>query len=181
MVLPGHIAGGYIAARAVLFVAHASFPPEQTAALLVIGTLAGELPDIDLLFFYFNQRSRTSRKISGHREYITHAPLFWLVISLIIAGIGWLIGSAFVQFIGWMIWAGTWSHFILDSIEYGVRWLWPFSDRRFALRQRPEIRIAARPGTPAHHWEYVRHHYFKMWSFYAEILVTLAGIWLFLH
>ena len=37
MVLPGHLAGGYLAARAVLFLTHASFPPGQTTALLAIG------------------------------------------------------------------------------------------------------------------------------------------------
>ena len=73
MVLPGHLAGGYLASRAVLFLTHATFTPVQTATLLVIGTLAGEAPDIDFIFFYFNQRSKTSKKVAEHRDYFTHA------------------------------------------------------------------------------------------------------------
>ena len=130
MVLPGHLSGGYLAARAVLALAPAAaaFSPTQTTILLVIGTLFGDSPDIDLFFYYFNQKSsHPDNNENGHRHYITHAPIFWLCVSLTIVLIGWLSGSLFTQFVGWMILSGSWSHLLLDSIEFGVRWFWPFS------------------------------------------------------
>ena len=176
MVLPGHLAGGYLAARAVLFLTHASFPPGQTTALLAIGTLAGELPDIDLVFFYFEHTSDKPEKIASHRDYITHVPLFWLAVSLVISSFGLLGHSAFIGYLGLMILAGTWSHFLLDSIAHGVRWLYPFTGKRFCLRERPHICLPEREGTLAHHWHYMRSHYVKNISFYAEILIVIAAI-----
>ena len=189
MVLPGHIAGGYLAARAVLFLTHATFAPAQATALVITGTLAGELPDIDLIFFYFNQRSASTKKVGEHRDYITHAPLFWLVISLIIVGIGWAAGSAFVRSIGWMILAGTLSHFILDSIEDGVRWLWPFTGRRFFMMKAPVAAVAipdpaqreteppSFKSTLMGYWDYITGAYLHKWTFYAEVIITVAGLW----
>jgi len=186
MVLPGHLAGGYLAARAVLFLTHAAFTPAQTAALLTIGTLAGEAPDIDLIFFYFNQRSKTSKKIAEHRDYFTHAPLVWLILSLLIVASGLIFGSAFVQFTGWIILAGTFSHFILDSLEHGIRWLRPFSNKRFALRQTdPEAECAgmgkggatASKGSFKSYWQFMTEPYLKSWTVWLEIAITLAALW----
>ncbi|MDE2037948.1 MAG: metal-dependent hydrolase [Patescibacteria group bacterium] len=177
MVLPGHLAGGYLAAKALLAAAHASFTPSQTAALLAIGTLAGELPDIDLAFFYVAHVIRKDGTKDSHRDHITHAPAFWLAVSLVIAAAGYAAGSSFVAFIGWIVLAGTWSHFILDSIEYGIRWLWPFSDKRFCLREVPEAQIDGVKGSLTYYWRYIadRRHLGRV-TFYAEIAVTAAAI-----
>ena len=178
MVLPGHLAGGYLAARAVLFLTHASFSPTQTATLLVIGTLAGEVPDIDLLFFYFNQRSKASKKVAEHRDYLTHAPIVWLILSLLIVAIGLLFNSSFVQFTGWMILAGTFSHFILDSLEYGIPWLWPISKKWFAIRKfQPKRLVTARKGTLKAHWQFTTGPYIEGWTVWLEIAITLAALW----
>ena len=186
MVLPGHLSGGYLAARAVLFLTHASFSPTQAATLLVIGTLAGEAPDIDLLFFYFNQRSKASKKVAEHRGYFTHTPLVWLVLSLAIVTTGRIFDSSFVQSIGWMILAGTFCHFILDSLEHGIRWLWPFSNKRRALLNTdPDIEYArierdnaaVSKGTFKSYWRFVTGPYLKSWTVWLEILITLAALW----
>jgi len=129
MVLPGHIAGGYLAAEAILLLAHPALPASQLTALLIIGTLAGEAPDIDLIWFYLEHRFNKTVNVEGHRDYVTHAPLVWVIISLIIAVIGMAAHSVFTEYIGWMILAGSMSHFILDSIEYGVTWLWPLTNK----------------------------------------------------
>ena len=182
MVLPGHLAGGYLAARAVLFLAHASFSPGQTAALLVIGTLAGEAPDIDLLFFYFNQRSKASKKVAEHRDYFTHAPSVWLILSLAIVASGFIFGSSFVRSIGWIILAGSFSHFILDSLEHGIRWLWPFSKRSFALlKSEPKGATTARAGTFKYYWQLMTGPYLESWTVWLEIIVTLAAVWAAFH
>jgi len=188
MVLPGHLAGGYLAARAALFLTHVSFTSSQTAVLLTVGTLAGEFPDIDLLFYYLNQRAKTARKIDDHRTYITHAPLVWLITSLALVAAGWLAGSTFMEWIGWMVLSGTMSHFILDSIEHGIPWLWPLSRKRFALRRTPDENeptadrgAPARKGTFRAYWRFVTGPYLRSWTMWAELVITLAAIWTLFH
>jgi membrane-bound metal-dependent hydrolase YbcI (DUF457 family) len=56
-----------------------------------------------------------------------------MAIGLIVAASGKLTGYPFVTSIGMIIWLCTWSHFILDSLYWGVRWLWPFSQRCYAF------------------------------------------------
>ena len=175
MVLPGHLAGGYLAARALLSLTHASFPPGQTTALLAIGTLAGELPDIDLVRFALDKRD------ADHRDYFTHAPLFWLAIALVIALVGYAAGSPFSEFVGWLVLSGSWCHLLFDSVEYGVMWLWPFSVKRFALERRvPEEHIDAPAGSLRHHVAFMFGPYLKTWTFWAEIAVTLFALYLLL-
>ena len=135
MVLPGHLAGGYLAARGLLAVFHPALPPIEIDSLLIIGTLAGELPDINLIRLYFNYKLERPNRVNNHRVYVTHAPLFWLVISLLIVAGGYLAGSLFTEWIGWLVLAGSWSHLLLDSIEDGVMWLWPYSKKCFAMKK----------------------------------------------
>lgn len=177
MVLPGHLAGGYLATSAFLAVAPiAALSPTQTTAILVIGTLFGDSPDIDLLWFYIQKKFNKSSDKS-HRDYITHTPIFWLIVSLIVVTIGLLDNSEFIQYIGWAVLCGSWSHFILDTIEYGIRWLWPFSNQRFTLRQVPEVLIENEiPGTPSYYVKYLKNVYIKRISFYLEILIVLIAL-----
>ncbi len=174
MVLPGHLAGGYLATRALLAISHPGFSVAETDTLLIIGTLAGELPDIDLVRWYFDAKG-------DHRDYFTHAPFFWLLISLAIAAAGYFFGSLFTEWVGWLVLAGSWSHLMLDSIEYGVMWLWPISSKSFVLKKEvPPENIAARPGSPSHHFKYVTGVYMKTISFWLEMIVSLAGACLLL-
>ncbi len=181
MVLPGHLAAGYLATRALLAIFHPGFSSTEIDALLIIGTLAGELPDIDLAKLYFDHKLKRPNRTNDHRVYITHAPLFWLIISITVALVGFLVSSIFVEWIGWLIWAGSWTHLAIDSIEYGVMWAWPFSKKLFALKKEvPVETIDARPGSPKYHFKYIKEVYLKTVSFWAEIIITLAALWLLL-
>jgi len=182
MVLPGHLAGGYLTAKAVLYLAHASFSPAETTALMAIGTLAGEAPDIDLLFFYLHQKySAVPEKRDSHRSFITHTPAFWLLISMLIVGTGWIGSSLFTETLGWLLLAGSWSHFLLDSFEYGIRWLWPFSDKRFCVRNVVEPVIPGPQGNISYYWKLLSKVYYKRVTFYLEGLVVLIALWVAFH
>jgi hypothetical protein len=179
MVLPGHIAGGYLAARGLLAIFHPGFSSTEIDSLLIIGTLAGELPDIDLIKLYFDHKLERPNRVNDHRIYFTHAPFFWLVISLLIVAGGYLAGSLFTEWIGWLVLVGSWSHLILDSLEYGVMWLWPWSNKCFALKKKVPIEdIAARPGSPSYHLQYINRVYWKTITFWSEIILTLAALYL---
>ena len=150
MVLPGHISGGYIVTKAILSILHPSFSAAKINALLIIGTLSGELPDIDLVRLYFaGKRSKTVMD-EDHRNYITHTPLVWLCVAGIIFIVGMLMSSSFTKYLSLAVLAGSWSHLLLDSIEYGVMWLWPFSSKRYSLiKKLPIGTVTARTGTIA--------------------------------
>lgn len=182
MVLPGHLAGGYIAASTVLSLLDPSLSHEQIATLLVIGTIAGELPDIDLIFFYFkHKKDRTethqTSESENHRNYVTHIPLFWLIVGLVIMSGGYIFNSLYVTYTGLLLIAGTWSHLILDSIDYGIRWLAPWSQNRFALKKDlPRQTSTDRPGSLMQYIHFVLRTYWRMSTFWFEILVTLCGL-----
>ncbi len=185
MVLPGHLAGGYLATTALLLLTHSSLPTSQMTALLIIGTLAGELPDIDLIPFYL-ANLRNSPNVHSHRTYFTHAPAFWLIVSLVIAAAGLIFKSSFVEYLGLVILAGTWSHLILDSIEDGVMWLWPFTKRCFALGKvtgfdPKEYGGPDRAGSIKFHLKFIYKVYMReRVSFYIEIVITVIALLLIL-
>ncbi len=177
MVLPGHLAGGYLATIALLTVFPSDLTINQINTLLIIGTLAGEFPDIDLLFFNLKYRHNTANRNDSHRNYITHIPFFWLVSSLIVVIIGIIFNSTFTKYLGWVILAGTWSHFILDSIEYGIRWFAPISNKRFAIKlEVPEKPTSDRPGSLKQYFHFLVQTYWKMSTFWLEIIVTIVAI-----
>jgi len=180
MVLPGHLAGGYLTALAVLEIAHTALPtpltPHEATALLIFGTLAADLPDLDLFWFSFKHRVLGSQTDDNHRNYVSHAPIIWLAIALIVVGIGALAGSTFTELIGWLILSGSWTHFLLDSIEFGVMWLWPFSHKRFCLRRVEEVDTGVPLGSFAHYWRQITRVYPTRITFWCELTVTLAAL-----
>ncbi len=106
------------------------------------------------------------------------------MISLIIVAFGSIFQSTFVEYLGWIILVGTWSHLILDSIEDGVMWLWPFTKRRFALGRSSDFDPLKygghyRPGTFMFHFKYITTIYMRQRvSFYIEILITLIALYI---
>jgi hypothetical protein len=182
MVLPGHIGGGFLTTTFLLRITHAGMimSSPEILTLTIIGTLAGDFPDIDLLRFYFDQKKSSTNKVNDHRDYITHAPLFWLILCTLISGVGLIFNSLFIIYLGIVILGGSWTHLILDSIEYGVAWLWPYSRRHFSLfKNKPSNTMTARPGTMLSHWQFIKGMYLKTWTFWAELLVTLVAIIIF--
>lgn len=182
MILPGHLAGGYLAAKAVLALTGAAFTPAQTTALLTIGTIAGDAPDIDVLFFFLHHKySKAENKRDSHRSFITHTPLFWLAISLVIVIAGWFGQSQFTETLGWLILSGAWTHFFLDSFEYGIRWLWPFSDKRFTMREVTEPEVSAPAGTIAFYMELIGKVWNKRITFFLEAIIVITALWVAFH
>ena len=224
MVLPGHIAGGYLAANAILTFSPiaaslTTFSQSEIFALYLIGILAGEIPDIDLLWFYLENRFMSSPRRRGssvepqtsdfdntleprlrgddsksHRDHITHAPFFWLVICALISLFGYIFASPFVIYAGLLILTGTWTHFIFDSIELGISWLWPFSHKKFALFNgslpklhpnnfetgpgpiQTQVQVQSQIGGFSYYWKFVRGEYLRSATFYAEVLVVLVAL-----
>lgn len=134
MLPPGHIAAGYLVAKVYETIFHPHISLIQSKQLLWLGALFGFLPDLDMFLAFFNLKSFTIQpEKADHRAYLTHIPYLWLLLGVIIWIIGKIFGSVFTSSIGIVLFLSTWSHFILDSIYFGVQWLWPFSKKCFAL------------------------------------------------
>jgi hypothetical protein len=61
---------------------------------------------------------------SLHRNKLTHTPIFWSCISVVIVAINrsmWIIILPFLL------------HFLLDSLDYGIMVVYPFSRKKYGL------------------------------------------------
>ena len=135
MLPPGHIAGGYLAGRALLAVFGDPLSWDERLVLVAVCAFFAFAPDLYMLYSFLGRRKfiASSGSKGSHRQYVTHTPIPWLIAGglLILASpqLYWkMIGAAFI--------IGSWSHFFLDSIQYGIKWLWPISNKLYAFRDR---------------------------------------------
>lgn len=131
MLPPGHIAGAYLLTSAVLTLTYPPVSPEQMGILLAVGTFFGFAPDLDLFYGFAKNKTMTaSDDTFDHRTFLSHAPIFWLIPGVVLF---FFMPDPFWKEVGLLSWLGSWSHFLLDSIEGGVMWLWPWRKKRYAL------------------------------------------------
>ncbi len=169
MILPGHLAAGFLTASAILHVTSPELAPVQANLLLAFGTLAGDFPDVDVFYNMLKHRAISPKGLDEHRDYLTHAPAIWLVAGLTIF---FFASSPFYKLIGLLTWLGPWSHFLCDSIEIGVMWLWPFSRKRYALRKE----LPPRETGSSSDWINLLNTYRRLYSFYAEAALVIIAI-----
>ncbi len=86
---------------------------------LWVAFIFGIFPDFDVFYYYFFNAT------SGHRENFTHTLLPYIILALIVA--------FFSKRLALAIFFGIFSHLFLDSLGFGVMWLWPFSHEMFGL------------------------------------------------
>jgi hypothetical protein len=134
MLPPGHIAAGFLTAKAYENIFHPHVTAQQSTILLWLGALFGFAPDIDMFFAFFKIGAlKIDTAKSDHRQFVTHSPLLWLLAGLLIASAGMVNKDSFIISIGMLLWLCSWSHFILDSIANKVEWLWPFSNKLYGF------------------------------------------------
>ena len=73
-----HIGGGIAFAAGVQ---HLVFKDEITPSTILAGALLGLLPDIDTLFAFLLGKWEPGAEILSHHRYITHTPIFFLIVS----------------------------------------------------------------------------------------------------
>lgn len=86
---------------------------------LFIAFFFGIFPDIDVIFYYFFKAE------TSHRDYPTHSLLPYIFLALVVAFFSRRFAFAFFL--------GAVSHLVGDSLSFGVKWLWPFSQKMYAL------------------------------------------------
>lgn len=143
-----HLPSGYLFGRA---------SGSCDRAVLIAALIGSVAPDFDMLWFYLVDQGQTH-----HHRFWPHIPLVWagiaaLVLPLIaITARRWLAPAA--AFLGAVM-----MHLVLDTVNGGIMWLWPFSDRLVTLVTVPATRS---------NWvlSFLTH-----WSVLAEIAIILAA------
>ena len=131
MLPPGHIAAGYVTTKALLHYTHAQLTHHQQTVLLWWGSVLGLAPDFDVFYWLVKHRTlKAEHKTDNHRYFLSHAPILWLLAG----GLIFLLApTEYGKLFGLLVWLCSWSHFVLDSIQYGIMWLWPLNKRIYCL------------------------------------------------
>ena len=180
MLPTGHVAAGYLTAVLAVKVVKPEVSPAEIQLLYLWGMWFGFMPDLDEFWFFLKNKSLlVNPKVeSHHRSYLSHVPIFWLLAGLIWFGVA---SDPFWKTVGLLLWLGSWSHFLLDSIEYGIMWLWPFSKNFYALKD-----AGVKKGQSSekdfikHSWEFLKYYSTRL-TFKLEILIIFAAIAVFLN
>ncbi len=158
----GHIGGGLLVATVAEKII---LKGELTPALLGIVAFLSILPDLDSMFAFLFKNWQPGQKKLDHHEYITHTPIFYIFLSLIIwIGIGKEPSILFLLL--------TMTHLLLDSYgtDDGIMWLWPISKRKYSVF--PSNLHAGGVYGVRYYLRYLRH----LGSLLPELLLIVGGV-----
>ena len=176
----GHIALGYLTSMLFLFLFGTDFSTNQANLTTLVVIVSALIPDLDAIYFYFKFKSLRYQKKVSHRNWISHAPFLYLLIGLFFY---FLFNGSVYSYIGLAFIFGSFSHFIADSIEYGVMWFYPFSGKKYSLKNAPPdsfLFYRKDKSSLRYYWDLLTKVYMKGATFYVEIIaVVLALVLLF--
>ena len=184
MLPPGHIAAGYIIAKTITKIVPFTLTAVEISRLSWLGMLFAFAPDLDFFYAFLKiDKLRIDPGTANHRTFLTHRPIFWLLLGL---AVFFLSASAFGKSLGLIIWLCPWTHFVLDS-EWGIQWLWPFSKKFYPLQ--PDYyqqKYAAANQTPPNQsffqfWVAMLRRYLTEKSSYLEIIIVIFALAIALH
>ncbi len=178
MLPPGHFAGGYLAALGLLTWSGIQIPDEQKPVILLVGSLIGFAPDLDMFRAFRNSKNFIVTPGENHRAFSTHAPFLWLIAGIVLAIFA---PNPFWKMTGLLVWVAAWSHFFLDSIQYGIMWFWPFSKRLYSFRDTC-LEFTIYDTTFIGYWKTFLGEYVRLFriSFLCECVLTGSAIVLFI-
>lgn len=156
----GHLPAGYITSKLLL----RKFQNQSVNAniFIFLGMSGAIAPDIDLLYYLLMDPSQPQQH---HHTYLTHFPIFWLILLLI--SFVWLLlhrknnpnAASFVIFA-----VNGFIHIVLDTITGHILWLAP-------LINQPSSLIADSSKGVS---------YFTHWTFGLEIFLILFALFVWL-
>lgn len=174
MLPPGHIAAGYLTAVIAVKIFRPEISQDQINQMYLWGMFWGFSPDLDAFWAFF--RSNSLKLGPEHRQFFCHRPLVWIFFGTVL--------YLFVEDVFWkfnivLLVLGSLSHFILDSIEYGVPWLWPIKSRLIALINPGKIIFVNREKSFFGYWLSFIKYYITRPTFYLEIVVIILALIVF--
>lgn len=176
MLPPGHIAGGYLVGFALARIFEPSLTIDERHGIIFLAMATAFAPDLDMFFSFFKLGSmRLAKGASNHRLLVTHTPFFWLIFGI---GVFFALGAtAKSGYVALAITLGALSHLVLDSIQYGIQWLYPFSKQLYSIRDRGvELDIEYRGFFT--HWAQMTRAYARRFTltFSLEIILIITAI-----
>jgi inner membrane protein len=167
--LLAHAPAGYLLTRILSrTIFKNSINPERTERLyqrvIAIGLLGSILPDFDFIYHIFIDSDRTP-----HHMYITHMPVFWLILLSISIICGKLFKKPDVAVITVIGCAAAILHLVCDTITGEIYWLYPLSSRGFNLFSVSDVHV----------W-WVQN-YISHWTFLVEIAISTIAMVVFLR
>jgi membrane-bound metal-dependent hydrolase YbcI (DUF457 family) len=174
MLPPGHIAAGFLTATALLHFTYPDLTASQQSSLLLWGMFFGAAPDFDLALNLFKLKSYriVGNGAPSHRKYLSHAPVLWLIAGL---AVYFLSPNDYYRALGLLVWLGSFTHFVLDSVDYGIMWLWPFNTKFYSFRNpHKDIEIGGLSFI-GYLWSFTKI-YSKALTFYLEIIVIVSAL-----
>lgn len=169
-----HIAAGYLVTQALDLVSPGlGF---NTPGIIMTGVIAGNIPDFDLIF--------VKRKWE-HRNTITHAPIFWVVLvalmfaALKIPGLGIYYPYVLVFAIA------VASHFFTDwyaarEVDMGgIRLFYPFSKKHYGLLPLTKAKYKVDNFKKIDWNRYLKYYMESSFLFYSEIFLIALGMAVF--
>lgn len=131
MLPPGHAAAGILVAAVINKYFGLNLTPHEQKIMLGVGALFAFIPDLDMFYAFFRVgRFIQPVKKINHRKFITHTPLFWIMVGI---SVFYFNQNPFGFILALTIAFSAISHLFFDSLEYGVMWLWPFSKNQYAM------------------------------------------------
>lgn len=162
-------------AEALLKITQPALTPTEYQQLVLWGMFFSFAPDLDTFLAFLKVKAfwyRPGTDSSVHRKFYSHVPLFWMIAGLLVF---FLAGSAYWQNVGLLLWLCSWSHFILDSIEFGVMWFWPISKNLWALKGRG-VKMQISSGSFWGYWVSFLKIYRHRITFYLEVLIIILAL-----
>jgi hypothetical protein len=182
MLSPGYLAAGYLTAKIALKIIKPELNSSELDDLFLWGAIFGAAPDLDLSYNTLHPGKKTvnladCRDKDSHRNHFTHAPLVWLTAGLFVLFISFWLNNLFLIYLALLLWACSWVHFALDSLEDGIRWFRPFNKNFFRIRN-IEILPKAESGGLLEEFGHFLKYYTKKFklTFYLEIVLVLAAL-----
>lgn len=169
-----HVAAGYLMTQAVdLINPSLNF---NTPGIIITAIVAGNLPDLDVFFV----KDKTK-----HRNTITHAPLFWLIVIAGFLIVSKMMGNDLIFRYFLAIGLGVFSHFFTDwfaarGLDGGIRLLYPISKKHYGLFPLKKDKIKFEGIQTLFQKEFIKYYMKNSFLFYSELVLTLAGFIIFL-
>lgn len=175
----GHLAFGYLTSLMFLFLFGTDFSESQLRLITLVVIFSAIIPDFDIIYSYFKFKSLRYQKGTSHRNWISHSPICYLIIGILIF---FIFNFSFYSFLGLAFIFGSFSHFIADSVQYGVMWLYPFSKKRYSLITPKKDSFLFYEKTNSffkYYWNLLTKVYMKGANFYIEVIVIALALALF--
>ncbi|MFA6100222.1 MAG: metal-dependent hydrolase [Patescibacteria group bacterium] len=126
---------------------------------LILGLVAGILPDLDILYFYLLDNRQTL-----HHDYWTHISFYWVALALVSFLAILLFKQKKYLTAATIFFANIFLHLILDTIVGRIEWLYPFSKVSYYLFTVPVK------------YDFWVYNFIFHWSFILEIGIIIWAI-----